>query len=265
MKIVFVGAGNLATQLALSLKEAGHEILQVYSRTIVSATALASQLNCNATDSLEQVVYDADVYIFAVKDTVLEQLAESVIPGREKALFLHTAGSMPASVFAKACHYGVFYPMQTFSKSQHVEFREIPCFIEASGQEELQRVKELAMSVSDRVYEVSTEDRRQLHLAAVFACNFVNHCYALSAEILAARNIPFDVMWPLTDETARKIHQLKPAEAQTGPALRYDRNVMDKQTALLEQHPQWKEIYECMSRSIYELAQQKGGKQNDKL
>ena len=155
--------------------------------------------------------------------------------------------------------------MQTFSKSQHVEFREIPCFIEASGQEELQKVKELAMSVSDRVYEVSTEDRRQLHLAAVFACNFVNHCYALSAEILAARNIPFDVMWPLTDETARKIHQLKPAEAQTGPALRYDRNVMDKQTALLEQHPQWKEIYECMSRSIYELAQQKGGKQNDKL
>ena len=252
MKIVFVGAGNLATRLALSLKEAGHEILQVYSRTIVSATALASQLNCNATDSLEQVVYDADVYIFAVKDTVLEQLAESVIHGREKALFLHTAGSMPASVFAKACHYGVFYPMQTFSKSQHVEFREIPCFIEASGQEELQRVKELAMSVSDRVYEVSTEDRRQLHLAAVFACNFVNHCYALSAEILK-------------DETARKIHQLKPAEAQTGPALRYDRNVMDKQTALLEQHPQWKEIYECMSRSIYELAQQKGGKQNDKL
>lgn len=265
MKIVFIGAGNLATQLALSLQEAGHDILQIYSRTMTSASALASRLECDATDSLEKVSRGADVYIFAVKDTVLRQLAASLIPGRDEALFLHTAGSMPADVFAGACHYGVFYPMQTFSKSRRVQFSEIPCFVESPDKDDLEKIKTLASSVSGRVYEVSADDRRQLHLAAVFACNFVNHCYALSAELLAERHIPFEVMWPLTDETARKVHEMSPAEAQTGPAVRYDENVMGKQKTLLENHPQWKEIYESMSRSIHELAQQKNTEKHDKL
>lgn len=265
MRIVFIGAGNLATQLALSLQEAGHEILQVYSRTMASASALAIQLGCDATDSLDKVAYGADIYIFVVKDTVLRQLALNLMPGRDEALFLHTAGSMPAGVFAEARHYGVFYPMQTFSKSRRVQFSEIPCFVESPDKDDMKKIRALASSVSDHVYEVSAEDRRQLHLAAVFACNFVNHCYALSAELLAARHIPFEVMWPLTDETARKVHEMSPAEAQTGPAVRYDENVMDKQKALLENHPQWKEIYESMSRSIHELALQKNKEKNDKL
>lgn len=158
-------------------------------------------------------------------------------------------------VFRGHAHrYGVLYPMQTFSKDCPVDFKEIPVFVEASAPDVLAQTEQLARSVSDRVEEMSTERRRRLHLAAVFACNFVNHCYALAADVLGRDGIPFDVMWPLIDETARKVHRLSPVEAQTGPAVRYDRNVMDRQCAMLDGEPERKALYEMMSRSIHALA-----------
>lgn len=153
-----------------------------------------------------------------------------------------------------ARRYGVLYPMQTFSKDCPVDFKEIPVFVEASAPDVLAQTEQLACSVSDRVEEMSTERRRCLHLAAVFACNFVNHCYALAADVLGRDGIPFDVMWPLIDETARKVHRLPPVEAQTGPAVRYDRNVMDRQCAMLDGEPERKALYEMMSQSIHALA-----------
>lgn len=261
MRIVFVGAGNLATRLSLALQAAGHDIIQVYSRTAASAGALAALLGCKATCSTDEIDRGAGVYIFSVKDNVLETLAAQIVPGREQALFLHTAGSMPLDVFKPwASHYGVCYPMQTFSKSREVDFSEIPVFIEASGAEELKQIARLAGSVSAHVRELDTPRRRYLHLAAVFACNFANHCYALAEEILARHDIPFDVMLPLVRETARKVEQLSPREAQTGPAVRYDENVISRQAAMLADEPEWKNIYESMSRSIHRLALEKPDK-----
>lgn len=255
MKIVWIGAGNLATQLGEALHRAGHETLQVFSRTMASAEALAGRLGCLATDDCDAVVPSADVYIFSVKDGVLEGLVSRIAPRTGDALCLHTAGSMPMDVFRGHAHrYGVLYPMQTFSKDCPVDFKEIPVFVEASAPDVFAQTEQLARSVSDRVKEMSTERRRRLHLAAVFACNFVNHCYALAADVLGRDGIPFDVMWPLIDETARKVHRLPPVEAQTGPAVRYDRNVMDRQCAMLDGEPERKALYEMMSRSIHALA-----------
>ena len=110
----------------------------------------------------------------------------------------------------------------------------------------------MAESISRRVYSLSTEERKYLHLAAVFACNFANHCYALSAELLERHGLPFDVMLPLIDETARKVHELHPLEAQTGPAVRYDENVIHMQSSLLDDDPLLKEVYERMSFSIHQ-------------
>ena len=239
MKIVWIGAGNLATQLGEALHRAGHETLQVFSRTMASAEALAGRLGCPATDDLDAVVPGADVYIFSVKDGVLEGLVSRIAPRTGDG---------------QARRYGVLYPMQTFSKDCPVDFKEIPVFVEASAPDVLAQTEQLARSVSDRVEEMSTERRRRLHLAAVFACNFVNHCYALAADVLGRDGIPFDVMWPLIDETARKVHRLPPVEAQTGPAVRYDRNVMDRQCAMLDGEPERKALYEMMSRSIHALA-----------
>lgn len=253
MKIVLIGAGNLATHLGKALHAAGHDMVQVFSRTMQSAETLASLLDAEPLTDMAQVRDDADVYIFSVKDSALEQLI-SQLCGGEKKVFLHTAGSMPMSVFrGKALHYGVLYPMQTFSKQREVDFSIIPCFIEANDEFALKQIEGLAGQISHRVFQLSSEDRKYLHLSAVFACNFANHCYAASLELLQQHGIPFDVMLPLIDETAAKVHGMTPKEAQTGPAVRYDENVIDKQIQLLENQPYFQKIYDCMSKSIHEL------------
>ncbi|MBM0128600.1 Rossmann-like and DUF2520 domain-containing protein [Segatella copri] len=253
MKIVLIGAGNLATHLGKALHAAGHDMVQVFSRTMQSAETLASLLDAEPLTDMAQVRDDADVYIFSVKDSALEQLI-SQLCGGEKKVFLHTAGSMPMSVFrGKALHYGVLYPMQTFSKQREVDFSIIPCFIEANDEFALKQIEGLAGQISHRVYQLSSEDRKYLHLSAVFACNFANHCYAASQELLQQHGIPFDVMLPLIDETAAKVHGMTPKEAQTGPAVRYDENVIGKQIQLLENQPYFQKIYDCMSKSIHEL------------
>ena len=253
MRVVFVGAGNLATRLSLEMRKSGMSIGQVYSHTSEHAKILADELGCGWTVIPEEIVEDADLYVFSLKDAVLQDVIARVKPNN--GLWVHTAGSMPMDVFRGHAHrYGVLYPMQTFSKDCPVDFKEIPVFVEASTPDVLAQTEQLARSVSDRVEEMSTERRRRLHLAAVFACNFVNHCYALAADVLGRDGIPFDVMWPLIDETARKVHRLPPVEAQTGPAVRYDRNVMDRQCAMLDGEPERKALYEMMSRSIHALA-----------
>lgn len=259
MKIVLIGAGNLATHLGKALHAAGHDMVQVFSRTMQSAETLASLLDAEPLTDMAQVRDDADVYIFSVKDSALEQLisqlcGEKQLFGKEKKVFLHTAGSMPMSVFrGKALHYGVLYPMQTFSKQREVDFSIIPCFIEANDEFALKQIEGLAGQISHRVFQLSSEDRKYLHLSAVFACNFANHCYAASQELLQQHGIPFDVMLPLIDETAAKVHGMTPKEAQTGPAVRYDENVIGKQIQLLENQPYFQKIYDCMSKSIHEL------------
>ena len=253
MKIVLIGAGNLATHLGKALHAAGHDMVQVFSRTMQSAETLASLLDAEPLTDIAQVRDDADVYIFSVKDSALEQLI-SQLCGGEKKVLLHTAGSMPMSVFrGKALHYGVLYPMQTFSKQREVDFSIIPCFVEANDEFALKQIEGLAGQISHRVYQLSSEDRKYLHLSAVFACNFANHCYAASQELLQQHGIPFDVMLPLIDETAAKVHGMTPKEAQTGPAVRYDENVIGKQIQLLENQPYFQKIYDCMSKSIHEL------------
>ena len=253
MKIVLIGAGNLATHLGKALHAAGHDMVQVFSRTMQSAETLASLLDAEPLTDMAQVRDDADVYIFSVKDSALEQLV-SQLCGGEKKVLLHTAGSMPMSVFrGKALHYGVLYPMQTFSKQREVDFSIIPCFVEANDEFALKQIEGLAGQISHRVFQLSSEDRKYLHLSAVFACNFANHCYAASQELLQQHGIPFDVMLPLIDETAAKVHGMTPKEAQTGPAVRYDENVIGKQIRLLENQPYFQKIYDCMSKSIHEL------------
>lgn len=274
MKIVLIGAGNLATHLGKALHAAGHDMVQVFSRTMQSAETLASLLDAEPLTDIAQVRDDADVYIFSVKDSALVQLVAQFCrhdadglgedgavnalrkakKGEHERVFLHTAGSMPMSVFkGMAQHYGVLYPMQTFSKQREVDFSIIPCFVEANDEFAQKQIEGLAREISGRVYQLSSEDRKYLHLSAVFACNFANHCYAISQELLEEHGIPFDVMLPLINETAAKVHEMKPKDAQTGPAVRYDENVIDKQSKLLENHPHFKKVYDSMSKSIHGL------------
>lgn len=250
MRIVLIGAGNLATHLAKALIKAKHDIVQVFSRTEESAEALAKIAECESTTDIYNIRCDADIYIFSVKDSVLERLANCVAENVHGKLFVHTAGSMPMDILPVE-RRGVLYPMQTFSKSREVDFSVIPTFIEAEKEEDLNTLQELASSITTSVRVLSSNDRKSLHVAAVFACNFVNHCYRLSEKVLADYGVPFSVMLPLVDETARKVHEISPKDAQTGPAVRWDENVMLRHKQMLENDAMMKEIYELMSKSIH--------------
>ena len=237
MKIVLIGRGRLATNLEHALLSAGHEVASINSRT------------------LEALPLEADVYIVAVKDAALADVIRAATKGRESQLFVHTAGSMPMDIFkGLTVHYGVFYPMQTFSKERLVDFNDISVFLETNDAVSMERLKMLSTTLTTHIYELDSEGRKHLHLAAVFACNFVNHCYALSAEVLSAKGLPFSVMLPLVDETAQKVHVLSPREAQTGPAVRGDQNVMQMQANMLVGNPAVKQIYEALSNDIQRLA-----------
>ena len=258
MKVILIGAGNLATHLGKAIFAAGHDVVQVFSRTMQSATALASEVGAQPVSDISDVRSDADLYVVSVKDSAIVELIPVLCKGKETKVFLHTAGSIPMDVFqGMALHYGVLYPMQTFSKQREVDFSQIPCFIEANDEYALQQIGDVAHQVSSRVYHLASEDRKYLHLSAVFACNFVNHCYAISAELLEKHGIPFDVMLPLIDETAAKVHQMAPKDAQTGPAVRYDENVIRAQSQLLKNNPLVKDIYDRMSMNIHRLSEER--------
>lgn len=249
-RIVIVGAGNLATNLGEALKQSGRRVEQVFSRTEESASALASRLGCDYVTSLAQIVLDADLYFVSVKDNVLGEVLGEVVKRAGNGIVVHTAGSIPMNVFGETeVRHGVFYPMQTFSKQKIVDFSKIPIFIEASDEDTYCTLEAFANELSDNVYRLDSDHRRYLHLAAVFACNFVNHCFTLADDVLREQGLPFNVMMPLIKETIGKVEVIPPCDAQTGPAVRGDKNVMDAQKALID-NEMARKVYETMSESI---------------
>ncbi|AVM51569.1 putative short-subunit dehydrogenase-like oxidoreductase (DUF2520 family) [Bacteroides zoogleoformans] len=255
VSIVFIGAGNLATNLAKALYRNRFRIVQIYSRTAGSAKLLAQTVEADYTTELSCITTDAQLYIVSLKDAAFAELLTLMVRNKEKALWVHTAGSIPMSIWeGHVRRYGVFYPLQTFSKQREVNFKDIPVFIESNSEEDGLFLKGIASILSEKVYEVSSEQRKHLHLAAVFTCNFTNHMYALAAELLKKYRLPFHVLLPLIDETARKVHELDPLASQTGPAVRYDKNVIDEHMRMLADEPEIQVLYRLLSESIHRLA-----------
>lgn len=250
MKVVFIGAGNVATHLAKELYRHNFSIIQVYSRTIESAKALALQVEAATTNNPNEVITDADLYIFSLKDSVLTEIASQILPN--KGLWIHTAGSMPLDILSTyTSRYGVLYPFQTFTKNRPLIWDNIPIFIEASSSDDLQELLLVAQQLSSKVVELSSEKRKYLHLTGVFACNFVNHMYALSDEILKKADLPFEIVLPLIEETCNKVHTISPKDAQTGPAIRFDENVINKHLDMIDES-RTRDIYRLISESIHD-------------
>lgn len=231
MNIIIIGQGNVATNLHHAFIKKG-----VFCQMVSSREGL---------DNLPQ----ANVYIYAVKDEALAAVVAQV-KGKEKAMHLHTSGSMPISVFgADKPHSGIFYPFQTFSKARVIEdFSTVPIFFEARGIDDISAVYSLALSITSHVYETTQHDRERLHVAGVYACNFTNLMYTMASELLHNTHIPFSALLPLIDETAAKIHALSPREAQTGPARRGDENVMAHHLDLLDEDK--RQLYRLLSDAI---------------
>ncbi len=252
MNIILLGSGRVATQLGQALHKAGASFLQVYSPNQAHAAKLGTKLNCESISDSSKLRLDADLYILSVTDDALPALAQQL--SLKDRLVVHTSGSTSMSVLEQASNkIGVFYPLQTFSHEKEVDFSVVPLIIECNNLESLNLLKGLAAKLSSKVLELDSPQRLILHVAAVFACNFSNHMYAIAQELLASRQLDFDLIRPLIAETAAKVHFNLPIEVQTGPAIRKDKLTIQKHLDSLKDQPQLQEIYRLLSQSIVNL------------
>jgi len=251
LNFCFIGAGNLATHLSKAFQNKGFDISQVYSRTELSAKELAEKLAANYVTLADEIDLNADIYFVALKDSAVDEVLSQINFGNK--LVVHCSGSLPLSALRKyAENIGVFYPLQTFSKSRDVDFKEIPVFIESNSAKNEKVLLQLAREISDSVSVIDSDKRKTLHISAVFACNFVNYFYSIAAEILKSKDIPFDVLKPLIVETAGKVLEIHPEKAQTGPAVRFDENIINAHLQELNNFGEYRQLYKSISKSIFE-------------
>jgi len=217
MKLIIIGTGNVATSLQAAFARKHIDVPMVSSRT-----------------DLDTIPQNADVYIYAVRDNALQEVIEHVHTPQH-ALHIHTSGTISLDVFGPdKPHHGILYPFQSFSKAQPVDdFSDIPLFIQAPHIDDIAALYSLALTLSPHVFETTQVERQKLHLAGVFANNFTNYMYQIAYDILRTTSIPFQTLLPLIDRTAAKVHTLTPQQAQTGPAVRHDQNIIQQHLDLL--------------------------------
>jgi predicted short-subunit dehydrogenase-like oxidoreductase (DUF2520 family) len=244
-----MGAGNVAWHMGHRFTDTGIQVKQVFSRIPGNGKLLAAELGTLFTNRLDHVAEDADLYLIAVTDDAISSLLRQMPFG--KRLVAHMAGSVPIGIFeGKAKNYGVLYPLQTLTRGKPVDFGNIPFFVEANNERNLEMLRTLAGKLTGRVYTVDSEKRAYLHLAAVIASNFTNPMFAVTEKVLQERNLSFDLLKPLIEETIAKALFMSPLAAQTGPAARGNKEIIGKHMAMLDKHPEIKELYRVISESI---------------
>lgn len=247
IRICLIGAGNVATHLARAFNSAA-SIITIYSHSLDNAVALATELGnpSIATDDLASIPADADFYLVSIKDDCIADVARRT---PDAGVWAHTSGSIPITVFESLkSRYGVFYPLQTFSKNVALDISQVPFFIEGNTPEVSDSLMDLARKISDVVEPADSERRKALHIAAVFACNFVNYMWVEADDLLRREGLNIGFMKPLLKETLRKISSVSPADAQTGPARRGDRHIIENHLSQL--HGEQHEVYKLLSRLI---------------
>ncbi len=250
MKIVIIGSGNVAYHLAKAFQENKIPVSQLFGRNENDLKFISEQLQIPFSTTQLQ---DADLYLICVSDGSISEVSKLIT--NENCLVAHTSGSLPKDTLEGNFRKASFYPLQTFSKSKDLDYKEVPFFVESDDENDLELLKNLALNISEKVMVSTYEKRKYIHLTAVFACNFVNHLFARAKEISDSQEIPFDYFLPLIKETTAKIEILEPKLAQTGPAIRNDERVLKAHEVLITDEEQLK-IYKIMNESIkkmYEL------------
>ena len=250
MRVVVVGSGNVAESLAIALYEAeGVELVQLYARNEARGRKVAELAHTSWSGS---ELAEADLYLISVSDNAVAEVAKS-LQVAEGAVVAHTAGCCPIESLAPHTHRAVFYPFQTFSVGRRVDFKRGYIFLEGATDHALKVVEEVAHALTKNVLPADTARRAVIHLSGVFACNFANAMYANAAEVLAEAGLPFDIVAPVIEETAKKaVEVLNPAQTQTGPARRGDSDTLNRHRAMLSSEPRKREIYDKISEDICE-------------
>ncbi len=244
--VVIIGAGNVAFHLTRALIQNTVNVRQIFNRTLSKAQELGEANNINYTDKISELE-KAELYIIAASDSAVEELSH-YIP-YDDTLVVHTSGSLGTDVLKGDYRKGVFYPFQTFTKRKNLRYEDVPFFVEADLKEDEDALYKLADKISNEVHCVNSEKRRMIHMSGVWASNFVNHLYYIAQCICQEAGIPFDVLRPLIEETALKVQDLEPFDAQTGPAKRADDLIIQKHLELLKDSRQ-QQLYQLLSDSI---------------
>lgn len=248
MDIVIIGTGNVATVLGRKLLAGGHQIVQIFGRNAAAASALAYEFDSESTQYWSVINKDADVYLIAVADDALPEVAANFKVG--KGTVVHTAASVSKNILNEcATRYGVFYPLQSLNKNSK-NLPNIPLLIDGVDRETLLVLSTLAQSISSQVIVATDEVRQKMHVAAVFCSNFTNHLYALMEQFCKNEGLPFSVLHPLIQETALRLAHSPAAAMQTGPALRRDEATLSKHRQALQQYPQLLKLYHDLTVSI---------------
>lgn len=245
--IVILGAGNVAFHLTRALIENTCNVRQIFNRTLEHAREIGEANRITYTDKISEIE-KADIYIIASADSGIEEFSH-YIP-YDDVLVVHTSGSSPMSVLKGDYRKGVFYPLQTFSKERTMRYDNIPFFIEAENPEDLSKLNDLGNRISNEVHELNFASRMQVHMTGVWANNFVNHLYYIAGNICEQNNVPFDVLLPLIQETANKVIEMNPKDAQTGPAKRGDQVIIDRHLEALQDDSRLLQIYQILTDSI---------------
>ncbi len=254
MKIVLIGAGNVATHLGRKLVETGEKVVQVYSRSLPNAAELANSLGAKPFDDLFGLTAKADLYIIAVSDDAIAEVVKKLgqMPLEEK-LVVHTSGATPSKVFESAPtleRTGICYPLQTFTKGKPIDFSEVPICVDAAQPADLEVLESLAKKISQHVYHVNDAQRAWLHVAAVFVNNFTNHLFEIGHSILKKQQLPFEMLLPLIQETVAKLDSGSPKAMQTGPAVRQDWTTTERHLTMLNGRGDLQEIYRILTKHI---------------
>ncbi len=249
LDIVIIGAGNVGYHLANALTQNEHRIVQMFSRNAQRFANIPPSICNSFTTKLSQLNPSASLYLIAVSDDAIE-IVSPKIQVNPKAIIAHTSGATPSTVLQNHPQYGVFYPLQSFSRQKAVDFTKLPLLIDASDATSLQTLLQVANSISQHVHPLTDQQRQYLHVSAVFANNFTNHLLHIAHQICEQNQVPFEVLKPLITETANKIQTHPPRSVQTGPAIRGDQKTIDNHLALLHNNTELQKMYGYLSKSI---------------
>ena len=251
--VFLVGAGNVSWHLGVALKMTGVNLTHVWSRNLENAKALSEKLSLKPTDNIEDIFHFEGILLFCVPDHIISFFAKKI--RNTNAIIIHTSGSVNINVFEKhATQLGVFYPLQTFNKLKlDKDFKDIPVLVESSTLLVEQILNNWASLIGSKVYKVNSLHRMKIHVAAVFACNYINHMASIAKQILAENNLDYELLKPLIKETLSNILTFDPKEIQTGPSVRKDMDTIEKHINILNSHPDFADAYRSVSDSIIKM------------
>lgn len=243
VRVILLGGGNLASHLAKAFSNSSEiELTQIFNRTL--SHIIDNKDIAPVTDSLDELL-EADICVICTSDAAIDCISQKLM--HKNCLIVHTSGATSMDVLQNK-RKGVFYPLQSFTKDAVIDFSKIPFCLETNNAEDYLLLEKMALAIATKVYTMSSVQRKKLHIAAVFVNNFVNYMYHIGEDICNKNGIPFEVLYPLIQETAEKIQYLSPKVAQTGPAVRKDKKTVALHESQLEANE--KLIYTLLSEAI---------------